>query len=154
MFKRKKKRKIDNKVLWKGKRIDNGKWAICRLVLSYKGFVYLSQCGHNINTSVILDPNTVCQYTHTKDDNKNPIFENAILLLKDETSGYEWKAVVKINKTDWQYHLVPIAKRDADKNIPLLSDTEICYLKMHHINAEIIGNIFDNPELLESEENL
>lgn len=151
MFKRKKKRKIDNRVLWKGKRIDNDKWAICHLI-SYKGFVYLSQCGHNINTPVILDPNTVCQCTYTKDDSKNPIFENDILLLKDETSGYEWKAVVKINKTDWQFHLVPIAKRDADKNIPLLSNTEICYLKMNYINAKIIGNTFDNPELLESEE--
>lgn len=151
MFKRKKKRKIDNRVLWKGKRIDNGKWAICHLV-SYKGFVYLSQYGHNINTSVILDSDTVCQCTYTKDDSKNPIFENDILLLKDETSGYEWKAVVKIDKTDWQFHLVPIAKRDADKNIPLLSDTEICYLEMNYISAEIIGNTFDNPELLESEE--
>lgn len=151
MFKRKKKRKIDNRVLWKGKRIDNDKWAICHLI-SYKGFVYFSQCGYDINTPVILDSNTICQYTHTKDDNKNPIFENDILLLKDETSGYEWKAVVKIDRFDWQYHLVPIAKRDADKNIPLLGNTEICYLKMHHINAEIIGNIFDNLELLESEE--
>ena len=152
MFKRKKKRKIDNRVLWKGKRIDNDKWAICRCLISYKGLVCLGQCGRYINTSVMLDSNTIRLYTHIKDDNKNLIFNNDILLLKDETSGYEWKAVVKIDETDWQYYLVPIAKRDADKNIPLLSDTEICYLKMHHINAEIIGNIFDNPELLESEE--
>lgn len=147
MFKRKKKRKIDNRVLWKGKRIDNGKWAICRCLISYKGLMYLGQCGRYINTSVMLDSNTICQYTHTKDDNKNPIFENDILLLKDETSGYEWKAVAKIDRFDWQYHLVPIAKRDADKNIPLLGNTEICYIKMNHINAEIIGNTFDNPKL-------
>lgn len=143
MFKRKKKRKIDNRVLWKGKRIDNDKWAICHLI-SYRGLVYLGLCGHIINALVILDPDTICQYTHTKDDNKNPIFGNDILLLKDEISGYEWKAVVKIDETDWQYHLVPIAKCDADKNIPLLSNTEICYIKM-----KIIGNTFDNPELLE-----
>lgn len=148
MFKRKKKRKIDNRVLWKGKQIDNDKWAICHLI-AYRGLVYLSLCGDITNTPVMLDPNTICQYTSTKDDNKNPIFENDILLLKDETSGCEWKAVVKINTTDWQYHLVPIAKRDADKNIPLLGNTEICYLEMNYINAEIIGNTFDNPELLE-----
>lgn len=63
MFKRKKKRKIDNKALWKGKRIDNGKWAICRCLISYKGLVYLGQYGRYINTSVMLDSNTICQYT-------------------------------------------------------------------------------------------
>lgn len=110
--------------------------------------MYLGLCGHITNALVILDPDTICQYTHIKDDNKNLIFNNDILLLKDEISGYEWKAVVKIDRFDWQYHLVPIAKRDADKNIPLLGNTEICYIKMNHINAEIIGNTFDNPELL------
>ena len=75
MFKRKKKRKIDNRVLWKGKQIDNDKWVICRCLISYKGLVYLGQCGRHINTFVMLDPNTICQYTHTKDNNKNPIFE-------------------------------------------------------------------------------
>ena len=95
---------------------------------------------------VEIDPETLCQYTGLKDKNGNRIWENDIVLLREEIQEYEWKAMVKFGNPNWEYNwgwqLVPIGECDMNKDILLWIDMEIA-------SCEVVGNIFDNPELLE-----
>ena len=106
--------------------------------------------GKNSHGNKIVEviPKTVCQCTGLKDDDGTLIFENDVLSLKDEISKCEWKAVVKFGNPNseytWGWQLVPITECDANKDILMWVETEMGYMY-----CEVIGNIFDNPELLE-----
>ena len=93
-----------------------------------------------------IDPETLCQFTGLKDKNGNKIWENDIVLLREEIQDYEWKATVKFGNPNceynWGWQLVPIGECDMNKDILLWIDMEIA-------SCEVVGNIFDNPELLE-----
>lgn len=95
---------------------------------------------------VIIDSETLGQYTGLKDKNGNRIWENDIVLLREEIQDYEWKATVKFGNPNceynWGWQLVPIGECDMNKDILLWIDMEIA-------SCEVVGNIFDNPELLE-----
>lgn len=93
-----------------------------------------------------IDLDTLCRYTELTDKNGKKIWENDIVLLREEIQDYEWKAVVKFGnpngKYNWGWQLVPIGECDMNKDILLWIDMEIA-------NCEVIGNIFDNEDLLE-----
>lgn len=95
-----------------------------------------------------IDLDTLCRYTELTDKNGKKIWENDIVLLREEIQDYEWKAVVKFGnpngKYNWGWQLVPIGECDMNKDILLWIDMEIA-------NCEVIGNIFDNEDLLEVE---
>lgn len=87
---------MNDRFLFKAKRIDNGEWVIGNLVFSvyHKGDACVGQYGNDVGMHVV-DPKTICQCTGLKDDNGNLIWENDILFLKDEINGCKWKAVVE-----------------------------------------------------------
>lgn len=93
-----------------------------------------------------IDPETLCQYIGLTDKNGNKIWDNDIVSLYEKIQDYEWKATVKFGNPNWEYNwgwqLVPIGECDMNKDILLWIDMEIA-------SCEVIGNIFDNPELLE-----
>ena len=158
---------MENRYLYKAKRIDNGEWVIGNLVLS-------EDCEDGWEAIIIptidsqlstkngpygqlrfenwhrVDKTTICQCTGLKDDNGNLIYEHDILFLKDEINGCKWKAVVEFgNPTgeyNWGWQLVQVTECEANKDILLWVETEMSY-----IDAEVIGNTIDNLELVESE---
>lgn len=97
-----------------------------------------------------IDPNTLCQYTGLKDKNGKKIWENDIVELYDTNNNYKWKAIVKFGNPNatynWGYQLHPIGEYKVNTDILLWVEMEdtgtIC---------EVIGNIFDNPELLNAD---
>ncbi len=95
-----------------------------------------------------INPETLCQYTGLTDKNGNKIWENDIVLLREEIQDYEWKAMVKFGNPNleynWGWQLVPIGECDMNKDILLWIDMEIA-------TCEVIGNFFDNSDLLEVE---
>lgn len=74
-----------------------------------------------------------------------------MLSLTDKVSDYEWKAVVKFGNPDsndtWGWRLVPITECYVNREILLWVETEL-----NTVECRVIGNIFDNKDLLESEE--
>ena len=148
---------MENRFLFRGKRIDNGKWVEGYLITDetddskrFIGYVIGTDedgIPHDLDV-VQVEPSTICQCTDLKDDDGTLIFENDVLSLKDEINKCEWKAVVKFGNPNaeytWGWQLVPITECDANKDILLWVETEMGYMY-----CEIIGNRFDNPELLE-----
>ena len=95
---------------------------------------------------VIIDSETLCQFTGLTDKNGKRIWENDIVLLREEIQDYEWKATVEFGNPNWEYNwgwqLVPIGECDMNKDILLWIDMEIA-------NCEVIGNVFDDKHLLD-----
>ena len=145
----------------RGKRIDNGEW------------VYWDRYGRitDINgeptkTEIdiptllpypayiadlpIINDETVGDYTGLKDKNDKRIFEGDIVKLYD-TWETVWRAVVEFGNPNgnytWGWQLRPIGKVDINTYV-------LCWVEMEEAGAycEVIGNIHDNPELLEVKE--
>lgn len=151
---------MNREILFKAKRKDNGEWAEGCLIIDYvSGQYFIHQNGNSVNESpkigeegclrfltFEIDSDTICQYTGLTDKNGKKIWENDIVLLREEIQDYEWKAMVKFGNPNWEYNwgwkLVPIGECDMNKDILLWIDMEIA-------TCEIIGNFFDNPDLLE-----
>ena len=103
-----------------------------------------------IDTRVVYT-DTVGEYTGLTDKNGTKIFEGDILKLVDKNQNYEWLAVVEFGNPNatysWGWQLRPITKQvRMNTDILLWVETEIT-----GATAEIIGNIHDNPDLLEVE---
>lgn len=139
-------------ILFRGKRADNGEWTYGYLFVCWdRCYILWGMSGDNpIKEEVI--PETVGEYTGLTDKNGKRIFEGDIVKLTDKSFGYKWKAVVEFGNPNgnytWGCQLKPIGKA---KNV----NTDIlCWVEMEEAGAycEVIGTIYDNPELLEVKE--
>ena len=118
-----------HEILFRGKGRDNGKWYEGDLgTVAHKRFI---DDGKD-NARVI--PETVGQYTGLTDKNGTKIFEGDIInvYFTDEIN----KGIVKYSEDTCRFTYV-----DKCKHRYLLSSS----LRIH-----VIGNIHDNPELLEA----
>lgn len=142
---------MEDRYLYKAKRIDNGEWVQGYLYGIWEKRYILWGMTNDVPDMIEVEPSTICQCTGLKDDNGNLIYENDILFLKDEINGCKWKAVVEFgNPTgeyNWGWQLVQVTECEANKDILLWIETEMSYM-----DAKIIGNTIDNLELVESEE--
>ena len=88
-----------------------------------------------------IDPDTICQYTGLTDKNGNKIWENDICNRKEKYSE-----IVTYNKGDWQLDYSYVFGKEMH--------TDACNLGFYVCErncVEVIGNIFDNADLLEVE---
>ena len=140
-------------VLFRGKRIDNGEWVYGYLIApefapnkKYIGHLF-SEDEHDIDV-VEVDPETVGQFTGLYDNNGLKIFEGDIMFLKSELEQrygiVEFGEYVKKNKQKEVGFFV-------HWNLSCLR-TDIGYWA-NQANCEVIGNIHDNPELMEVKQN-
>ena len=137
-------------IIFRGKRLDNGEW-----VEGY--FVNLWMINYQKHQPIItdnnavsydVDPSTISQYTGLKDKNGKRIFDGDILhiaKIADALGGYyrppldyHVNVVVKWDLCAWMWETLCEDKR---------------YISFpnawSHYECEIIGNVHDNPELLE-----
>jgi hypothetical protein len=124
---------MENRYLYRGKRIDNGEWIQGYLYGIWERRYILWGMTNDIPDMVEVDPATVCQCTAMPDKNKKLVFEHDIVWDSDERAFYEiiWK------QEDMCWNV-----EDADGH---KSEFEECYGSTIEVN----GNRFDNPELLE-----
>ena len=121
------------KILFKAKRLDNGKWVEGLLwKKKYKSNIMYISCFPDKDDHeevYVIDPKTLCQYTGLTDKNGNKIWENDIV----DVQHYATKA----HKVKWEYGGFYVGINGL-----------LCH---YNIVCEVIGNIFDNPELLKGE---
>lgn len=123
-------------ILFRGKRVDNGEWETGSLVITRSGCsdeqVFLTDKMTGYLTPVI--PETVGQYIGIVDENGKKIFEGDIVITN--TTSYEFIGCIAHSAKYVSFVCV------TSHNIPYSIDSRFKY--------EIIGNIFDNPELLKN----
>lgn len=126
--------------LWHGKSIDNGEWvkgylsksrnieekpALLKFCIDYEDKGVMMSC--------IVDPETLGACTGLRDKNKKLIFEGDILRIP----GYYLPVVVH-----WSPTCAGFFVDDISDDFLIMEFSDV-------VNGEIIGNIHDNPELLE-----
>lgn len=140
---------MEDRYLFKAKRLDNREWVKGALVYDdmdklYRIIIELDySTGTCITTSKAprVDASTICQCTGLKDKNGKLIWENDI--VKDEEGNFY--------KTIWQNNYYQFFSWIRVKSeIPQVDGKGDSYL-LRSVEIEVIGNIFDNKELLESE---
>ncbi len=127
---------MEDRYLFKGKRVDNGEWIVgylYRLSENNPPFIMLRKYGESYE----VDEHTICQYTGLKDKNGKLIWEN------DIANTQCGKAIVVWDKAEWRIKWIKDTIWRKDLHFWTNEDDWKC---------EVIGNIFDNKELLESEE--
>ena len=131
-------------ILFKGKRIDNGEWIEGYYQKKYdflgKSHLILYVDNHVRWECVEIDPETLCQFTGLCDKNGKRIWENDILMahLDESYPGDVTYETVEWGMAGW-------VTREA-------SSTDRQYLDKFDLeHYEVVGNIFDNPELLQEE---
>lgn len=138
-------------ILFRGKRVDNGEW----------DFGDLEHNGKNVpkwvNGNKIV-PESVGQFTGLTDKKGKKIFEGDILKIVSSVKGglventrffesekrIDYAVVLQDDKTGG-YRLNVYNKGKYKRNSKFTRGNLICY------EAEVIGNIYDSPELLRSE---
>lgn len=126
-------------IIFRGKRLDNGQWVYGDLY-HRKICDVVSPTIHNIEyTGGSVDPATVGQYTGLNDKNGNKIFEGDILKIyyygKSKIFG-----VVKFGES--RFFIDDNFMRDDIKAKAPMTEMFSRY------EFEVVGNIYDNPELL------
>lgn len=131
-------------ILFKAKRIDNGEWVEGYYLRDQyhrggKDIIFYRKDSDRFTVYTdIIDPETLCQFTGLYDKNGNKIWENDILMAHldesyPEDATYE---IVEWNVAGWAGHET--------------GSTDRQYLDKFDLeHFEVVGNIFDQPELLQ-----
>ena len=121
-------------ILFRGKTFD-GRWVMGDLSQHKNGKKFI-KCGSAVQSYEVI-PETVGQYTGLTDKNGKKIFEGDIVRMF-YASGYVEVGVIRYSNDTCRFRFVV-----EENHIGYgFDDTDI---------MEVIGNVYDNPELLKGE---
>lgn len=142
---------MDHEILFRGKRIDNGQWVVgfplrkempdlhCYIISTFE----TERCAETIGISgsemYEVYPESIGQYTNVLDGNRTRIFEGDIIEATHNKNFLHTSYIKFDNGTYW---CKLISGSDID-------DMESLYDQILDLGLTVIGNIYDNPELLE-----
>lgn len=159
---------MNDRYLYRAKRTDNGEW-VEGIPLFYQdgSMTIYSQkqaqtVGFRIQNNGHCDRNTLCQCTGLKDKNGKLIWENDILMCHGNKKDLckvcfgEFKVIdiedmVAVDIVQGWYYK-PLKTDALSKCEPFCYEMPLTNYYLERMEAEVVGNIFDNQELLEVEE--
>ena len=155
---RKRGMKMQDRYLFRGKRIDNGEWVVGNCIDDgVTGQVFIHAVGNSVNESdkvgeegclqfvaFEVAPSTICQCTGLKDKNGRVIWENDIVngIIKRGAAFY--RCLVLWNECKARFDV-----RALCCNFQMTLDECTDDISMSGFDYEVLGNKFDNQELLE-----
>lgn len=125
------------KILFRGKRTDNGEWIQgypCRYGWTGKEKDYIIPDYASALYTAEIDPETIGQYTGVTDTNGRKIFEGDIVWYdyKEERGIIQWD-------NDTARFIITYST----------STFTVDFDNVYGYELEIVGNIYDNPEMME-----
>ena len=134
---------MEDRYLFKAKRFDNGEWVQGYSYGIWEKKYILWGMTNDIPNMVEVDPSTICQCTGLKDKNGKLIWENDVVGSWHTYSTENGQAEMNcIGKVVWDDETISfqVTNRLSAESYEVLDE------------CSVFGNIFDNLELLESEE--
>ena len=135
-------------ILFRGKWIANGNWLFGGFHSRF-GRAFIIGCSKALRfEGAEVIPESIGQFTGLTDKTGKKVFEGDILKFTDAKYEYEWIGRVEFGNPNeeynWGFQLVYIKGEKPNTDI-------LCWFDMEEVGAfaEVIGNIHDNPELLE-----
>lgn len=137
-------------IIFRGKRIDNGEWVYGHIysqvdlpdTIEEELYWYIKPIGSESWVSYRVDPSTIGQYTGLKDKNGERIFEGDVCRFREWSNG----EMCWVGKVHWEHQQFMISG-GPNKECEIMF--ELCMSRFIPENIEVIGNIHDNPELLD-----
>lgn len=124
---------MNDRYSYRAKRTDNGEWAVGNLIDSPDGRNAISETSGDWKLHEV-DPSTICQCTGLTDKNGKLIWENDIVSVIREDGFIEYAIIdYYISSMMSGFRMKPIED----------------WMCTSFDEVEVVGNIFDNPELLE-----
>lgn len=130
---------MNDKNLYRGKRVDNGEWVDGDLIHRQiwgraLAIIRISDDGFEHYEEYEVIPESVGQFTGLTGKNGNKIFEGDIVKVTTGIEGYKST-----------YHsAIQEVKYNAESGIAVF----LPFDNSDMVEVEVIGNIYDNPELL------
>lgn len=147
---------MEDRYLCKAKRTDNGEWIIGGLVrygFTGREKYYIVPNYASDLYALEIDPSTICWCTGLRDKTGELIWENDIVSFEDTgEEGYEYKEEfdfvnkAKVEFAEGRWSLTDFASDNSGVMAEMYDHAEFMEFWQY---CEVIGNVFDNPELLE-----
>lgn len=149
---------MEDRYLSKAKRIDDGDWLVGYVVkYGYTGKekYYIVPSYASDLYAIEVDPSTICRCTGLKDKNGKLIWEGDIILFQRDNDDCPFPnkdTKKRLGKVFYKDFRTTFAIGMGKNGSGSINDDLWKYVQNGN-RVEVIGNIFDNKELLESEGN-
>lgn len=139
---------MSREILFRGKRIEDGKWVegyLLKYSPIYEEKAYILPLHSVCVSDIEVDPKTICQYTGLTDKHNRKIFEGDLIKYHfgDDIAPVRFGTYENCFDSVYTEHVGFYVDWSGKKDLR----KDLGYW-VNMVKANIVGNIYDNPELL------